>query len=254
MNILISNDDGIQAPGLLCLVKEMSKIGKVTVVAPDSQRSAYSHSMTIKGFLRYEKRDIYPGVDAYAVWGTPVDCVHAGIKKLCKEKPDIVISGINHGPNMGTDLIYSGTVGAAREGFILQIPAIAVSLTDYSSTDYSYAAEMARELAVRFVDDPVNKYCFLNLNVPSGEPKGIRVCGTIGWRDYDEGYDSVLKEDGYTYLVVSEDATITEMFDISDQDIDVNAVNDGYAALTPLFLDQIAHHCTEEIRIKYDKQ
>ena len=240
MNILVSNDDGIDSPALLALVNELRSIGKVTVVAPNTQKSAFSHSMTIHGDIRYEKRKLFEDVEAYAIWGTPVDCVHIAIRKLCRERPDIVISGINQGPNMGTDLIYSGTVGAAKEGFLMGIPAIASSLCSYTSHDYQYAAGITRDLALSFVNHPDNDKFFLNLNVPEGKPKGIRVCGTIGWRDYDEGYESITKEDGYTYLVVGLES-ITDHFSKDNPDIDVNVVDWGYASLTPLMADQIAH-------------
>ena len=251
MRILVSNDDGIEAEGLLALVKELTRIGEVTVVAPSEQKSAFSHSMTIHGHLRYEERDLYPGVKAYALWGTPVDCVHVGLKKLCSQKPDIVVSGINEGPNLGTDLIYSGTVGAAREGFIHGIPAVAVSLCSYTDRDFSYCARLARETVESFIDDPLSKVCFLNLNVPSGKPKGIRICDKLGWLEYDEGYKTITFEDGNSYLEVA-DAEITRHFAEDDESVDYNAINAGYASLTPLQLDQIAHEFIEPLH-KYHR-
>ncbi len=243
MRILVSNDDGIHSEGLIALVKELAKFAEVTVVAPAEQKSAFSHSMTIHGHLRFEKVELIEGVKAYALWGTPVDCVHAGIKKLCGEKPDIVISGINQGPNLGTDLIYSGTVGAAREAFIHEIPAIATSLCSYTDSDFSYCARLTADICRKFIDDPMNKECFLNLNVPSGEPKGIRICGSLGWLEYDEGYEGISMADGFTYLEIA-DSEITRHFDESDEDVDFNAVAAGYASLTPLMIDQISHpHC-----------
>lgn len=250
MRILISNDDGIDSIGLLELAKEMKKLGEVTVVAPHQQKSAFSHSMTIHGHLRIEERNLLEGVKAYALWGTPVDCVHVGIRKLCKEKPDIVVAGINQGPNLGTDLIYSGTVGAAREAFIHEVPAIAVSLCSYTDHDFSYCAALAREITEQFVNDPLNKECFLNLNVPSGKPKGIRVCSTMGWLEYDEGYKTVILEDGNTYLEVA-DSEITNHFSQDDPDVDLNAIEEGYASLTPLMIDQISHNHTEILHRKY---
>ena len=173
------------------------------------------------------------------------ECVHVGIKKFCAEKPDIVISGINQGPNLGTDLIYSGTVGAAREAFIHGIPAIATSLCSYTDKDFSKCAEMTADICKKFVSDPLNKECFLNLNVPSGNPKGIRICGTIGWLEYDEGYKSMTLADGLSYLEVA-DSEITRHFDENDEDVDFNAVSAGYASLTPLMIDQISHpHCEQ---------
>ena len=247
MHILISNDDGIEAEGLLALVKELSKIARITVIAPSEQKSAFSHSMTIHGHLRYEKRDIYPGVEAYAIWGTPVDCVHVGIRKLCTEKPDMIVAGINEGPNLGTDLIYSGTVGAAREGLIHGFPAIAVSLCSYTDKDFSYCAKLARETVERFINDPGNKEYFLNLNVPTGKPKGLKICDKLGWLEYDEGYRSITFEDGNSYLEVA-DAIITRHFSEDDDNIDYNAIRDGYATLTPLHLDQISHDHVELIK------
>ena len=147
MNILISNDDGIDAPGIHALAEELKKIARVTVVAPDRQQSAVGHAITMNYPLRavpFHKNGEFFG---YAVDGTPADCVKLAVKFLLKEKPDLVVSGINHGSNTAINIIYSGTVSAATEGTILGIPSIAVSLTTYAAADFRYAARIAARLA-----------------------------------------------------------------------------------------------------------
>ncbi|MBR2685552.1 MAG: 5'/3'-nucleotidase SurE [Erysipelotrichaceae bacterium] len=252
MNILVSNDDGIKSEAMKALVRELSKLGKVTVVAPNSQRSAFSHSMTIHGDLRAEKVDYLEGVEAWAIWGTPVDCVHIAMNTIIKEPLDLVVSGINQGPNLGTDIIYSGTIGAAREALIYGCPALAVSLDSYTSKDYQTAAEYAREVAAAFVKREDRFQYLLNLNIPVGEVRGLLVCDLQGHRSYDEGYQLVTKEDGHTYFMVGE-GIITDEFDPDDLRYDINAISAGYATLTPLTLDQTSHAHVEAIREAFER-
>ncbi len=252
MNILVSNDDGIKSAAMKALVSELCKIGKVTVVAPNSQRSAFSHSMTIHGDLRCEKMDYMEGVEAWAIWGTPVDCVHIAMNTIVREPLDLVVSGINQGPNLGTDIIYSGTIGAAREALIYGCPALAVSLDSYTSKEYETAAVLAREVALSFAKRSDNREYLLNLNVPDGEVKGLLVCDLQGHRAYDEGYELVEKEDGHTYFSVGE-GVITDNFDPDDLRYDINAIAAGYATLTPLTLDQTSHAHVQTIREAFEQ-
>ena len=136
MNILVTNDDGIKAAGLRAIVKELASLGNVYVVAPNGQCSAYSHKMTLRGSLRFEEREVPGAKKAFALWGTPVDCVHVGCNFLVGEKIDLVVSGINKGPNLSTDIIYSGTIAAAREAFIHHIPSVALSLNSFTVRDF----------------------------------------------------------------------------------------------------------------------
>ncbi|NIR60519.1 MAG: 5'/3'-nucleotidase SurE [Gammaproteobacteria bacterium] len=162
MRILVSNDDGIQAPGILTLAEELGKFAEVTVVAPDRDRSGASNSLTLDYPIRVAHR-----ADRFiTVQGTPTDCVHLAITGLLEDEPDMVISGINAGPNLGDDVLYSGTVAAAMEGRFLGLPAIAVSLASSAPTHYRTAARVARSLVLRLRSDPLPGETILNVNVP----------------------------------------------------------------------------------------
>jgi len=162
MRILISNDDGYFAPGLACLAEHLSKIAEVTVVAPERDRSGASNSLTLDRPLRL--RQAANGF--YFVNGTPTDCVHLAVTGMLDQQPDMVVSGINCGANMGDDTIYSGTVAAATEGFLLGIPAIAVSLVGKTFTHYATAAKVTTELVQRFAGNTHIQPWLLNVNVP----------------------------------------------------------------------------------------
>lgn len=162
MRILISNDDGYQAPGIRALAAVMAELGEVIVVAPERDRSGASNSLTLETPIRaHTTPDGFIRVD-----GTPTDCVHLAITGLLEEEPDIVVSGINAGANMGDDVLYSGTVAAAMEGRFLGLPAIAVSLTGHAPKHYDTAAQVARTLLLKLCKDPLPADTILNVNVP----------------------------------------------------------------------------------------
>ncbi|HET7396001.1 MAG TPA: 5'/3'-nucleotidase SurE [Gammaproteobacteria bacterium] len=162
MRILLSNDDGCHAPGLRCLADALRDMASVTIVAPDRNRSGTSHALTLDRPLR--ARD--EGSDVWCVDGTPTDCVHLAITGLLEEEPDMVISGINAGANLGDDVLYSGTVAAAIEGRFLGYPAIAVSLASEAPQYYETAAQITRELVQRLLSHPLPADTILNVNVP----------------------------------------------------------------------------------------
>ncbi len=162
MRILLSNDDGYFAPGLAILAATLSGIADITVVAPERDRSGASNSLTLDRPLMV--RQAQSGF--YYVNGTPTDCVHLAVTGLLAELPDMVISGINNGANMGDDTVYSGTVAAATEGFLLGVPSIAVSLTSFSGANYPAAARVVLDLVKRLQDKPINAPVLLNVNVP----------------------------------------------------------------------------------------
>jgi len=162
MRILLSNDDGYFAPGITVLAEALSSLGKVTVVAPERDRSGASNSLTLDRPLTV--RRAHNGF--YFVNGTPTDCVHLAVTGLLEELPDIIVSGINHGANMGDDTIYSGTVAAATEGFLLGIPSLAVSLAASGNDNFATAAQVARGLVERFRSWPLGSAVLLNVNVP----------------------------------------------------------------------------------------
>ena len=164
--ILISNDDGIHAPGINALAEEIKKIGDVVIVAPDKQQSAVGHAITMNSPLRVQKVDKQGTFFGYAVTGTPADAVKLAVRSLLPHPPDLVISGINHGSNTAISVIYSGTVSAATEGTILGIPSFAISLTTYDEADFSYAAVFARKLSLKIIEQGLPKGTLLNVNVP----------------------------------------------------------------------------------------
>ncbi|HEX7574353.1 MAG TPA: 5'/3'-nucleotidase SurE [Bacteroidota bacterium] len=231
-HVLISNDDGIDAPGILALVLEMKKIASVTVVAPDRQQSAVGHAITMNYPLRaipFRKNGEFFG---YAVDGTPADAVKLGVRFLLKEKPDLLISGINHGSNTAINILYSGTVSAATEGTVLGIPSIAVSLTTHDQADFSYAAKFAARLAQRVVAEGLPQGTLLNVNVPAvPEEKisGVRVTrqGNSSWEDtFDVRRDPAGRE----YFWLTGSMAIRD----TDPETDQIAVRENFISVTPI--------------------
>lgn len=170
MRILLSNDDGYFAPGLVCLAEVLSEIAEVVVVAPERDRSGSSNSLTLDRPLSLHKS--HNGF--YYVNGTPTDCVHLAVTGMLEDMPDMVISGINKGANMGDDTIYSGTVAAATEGFLLGIPSFAVSLVDSSNGNYRTAARVAADMVMRFKRQQISGAVLLNINVPDIDYRSIK--------------------------------------------------------------------------------
>ncbi len=231
-HVLISNDDGIDAPGILALVLEMKKIASVTVVAPDRQQSAVGHAITMNYPLRaipFRKNGEFFG---YAVDGTPADAVKLGARFLLKEKPDLLISGINHGSNTAINILYSGTVSAATEGTILGIPSIAVSLTTHDQADFSYAAKFAARLAQRVVAEGLPQGTLLNVNVPAvpeDKISGVRVTrqGNSSWEDtFDVRRDPAGRE----YFWLTGSMAIRD----TDPETDQIAVRENFISVTPI--------------------
>jgi len=233
--ILICNDDGIDAPGIFALVEEIKKIATVTVVAPDKQQSAIGHAITMNYPLRvtkFEKNGLFFG---HAVEGTPADAVKLGVRSLLKRKPDLLISGINHGSNTAISIIYSGTVSAATEGTILGIPSIAVSLTTYEFPDFRYAAKFAKKLALLVLEKGLPSGTLLNVNVPSVAEKEIRGVlvtkqGKSSWNDsFEVRRDPSQKE--YFWL--------TGELEVVDASLDTDqvAVMKSYVSITPIHYD-----------------
>jgi 5'-nucleotidase len=235
LRILVCNDDGINAEGIYALVQELKKIAEVTVVAPDKQQSAVGHAITVNYPLRavpFHKNNDFFG---YAVEGTPADCVKLGVRFLMKERPDLVMSGINHGSNTAINIIYSGTVSAATEGMILGIPSIAVSLTAYQNLDFSYAAKFSARLALLVAEKGLPARTLLNVNIPNvpeSEIRGVMITrqGISVWKDrFDVRRDPANRE--YFWL--------TGEMDVLDTDLDTDqiAVKNNYVSITPVRYD-----------------
>ncbi len=228
MRILLTNDDGIQAEGLRALYVELSKSHDCTVIAPDGERSACSHSLTIHRDLFYEKTDL-----GYAVSGSPADCVKMGILHIMGKAPDLVISGINNGPNLGSDVMYSGTVSAAKEAAYLNIKGIAVSLSSHnaSSEFYEKAAKLLAEKLTEFTALPIDTQTVLNVNYPVKAPfKGVKYT-KAGINIYNDTYVSVV-DNACVRL-----KGVAVRHDKNDDDCDVELIKKGYATVTPLMLD-----------------
>ncbi len=235
LNILVSNDDGIDAPGILALVQELKKIGKVTVVAPDKQQSAVGHAITMNFPLRVKEFSKNGSFFGHAVEGTPADAVKLAVHALLKTKPDILVSGINHGSNTAISIIYSGTVSAATEGTILGIPSIAFSLTTYGPPDFTYAAKFARKLTNLIAQKGLPSGTLLNVNIPPLKEKEIRGVivtrqGKSVWDDrFETRRDPGNKE--YYWLTGSLEEVDNE------QDVDQWAVKNKYISVTPIQYD-----------------
>jgi len=237
MRILISNDDGIEAEGINQLRLFLQEDHELFVVAPDRERSASGHKITMDRPLRVKERT-YPGsrTQGWAVDGTPADCVKLGLEALVPGPPDLVIAGINFGPNLGTDVLYSGTVSAALEGLINGVPAIAISLASYEYYDFSEAGKLIRELVTKLGKE-ITQNSLLNINIPPCRPRGIKVT-KLGNRRYINIFDKRIDPRGKVYFWMG-----GEPFDKDeeDPDTDVWAVREGYASITPLHFDLTAH-------------
>ena len=241
MNILVANDDGIQADGIHALVESLSEVGDVYVVAPDSQRSGASHSITMFKDLYFTEKEFPKAKKAYSFTGTPADCVKMGIALLESQgaKIDMVFAGINHGGNLGTDTLYSGTVGAAREGLINNKMSVAVSVNSHQPIGFTYAAMLAKKTAQHYKENGIPELAeFLwNINVPNvpdEQIKGVKLT-KLGIRDYDDWFHPEYKEDGTVHIyyggepIWREDARCDR-----DETPDVCAIEENYATITPL--------------------
>jgi 5'-nucleotidase len=245
INILVTNDDGIFAPGILQLKDSLSEIGKVTVVAPISEKSAVGHAITISDPLRVEEVERNGEFFGYGVNGTPADCVKLGIRCLMKKGPDIVVSGINQGSNTAINIIYSGTVSAAAESIIMDVPAIAVSLTTYESKDFSYAGKVAKHIALQVVRNGLPPGVLLNVNVPPLSEDEIEevVVTRQGKGRYDESFDKRVDPNKRTYYWLTGKRKI---LDFSD-DVDDIVVMNKKVSVTPIHYDLTRYDFLEEL-------
>jgi 5'-nucleotidase len=238
--ILVVNDDGITAPGIKALIDAMREIGRVVVVAPDSPQSGMGHAITIGKPLRLDKVEIYEGVEMYRCSGTPVDCVKLAVNCVLKgKKPDLCVSGINHGLNNSINVLYSGTMSAAVEGAIESIPSIGFSLDDYTlQANFSHCLKFVKEIALQVLQNGLPVNTLLNVNFPNVEHiKGIKICrqANAKWaEEFDERLDPHKRP--YYWL--------TGVFQLNDngQDTDVWALDNHYASVVPVQFDMTAHH------------
>jgi 5'/3'-nucleotidase len=243
--ILVTNDDGYRSEGIIALAEALRPLGAVTIVAPTVEASAIGHALTLRRPLRLEA----VADDVFAVDGTPTDCVNLAVARVFGGLPDLVVSGINKGWNLGDDVTYSGTVSGAFEGALLGVPAIAISLRATTGVyDFEPSARVALTLAGALLQRPLPSRTFLNINLPHGQPKGIRVTVQAA-RNHVTSVGERHDPKGRPYYWIEEGEDAWQPHDRSDY----QAVHDGYVSVTPLHPDLTAHHAlgaVEELTIE----
>ena len=245
--ILVTNDDGITAAGIQNLAYLMKELGDVIIVAPDSPQSAMGHAITIAKPLRLEKVDLYEGIQSYQCSGTPVDCVKLAVNKILHRKPDLLVSGINHGSNSSINILYSGTMSAAMEGAIEGIPSIGFSLSDFSaSANFQPTHKYILSIAKNVLENGMPKSTLLNVNFPLvqnfNELKGVKICrqAVAKWQEeFDERLDPHKRK--YYWL--------TGVFELNDegQDTDEWALKNNYVSVVPVQFDLTAYDAIKEL-------
>jgi len=234
--ILVTNDDGITAPGIKALTEAVKDLGKVVVVAPDKPQSGMGHAITIGHPLRLNTVQSFDNIEAYQCSGTPVDCVKLAVDKVLHRKPDICLSGINHGANHSINVIYSGTMSAALEASIESIPSVGFSLLDYSiEADFSGAAYYANLLVKQLLAQKMDKHLCLNVNVPASPKnllKGLKVCRQA-YAKYEERFDERNDPSGRKYYWLTGEF---QNFD-KGRDTDVWALKNNYISVVPVQFD-----------------
>jgi len=242
MRILVTNDDGIHGRGFEYLVRELSGLGEVYLVLPDQQRSTTSHSMTLDKPLRIQKLE----EKKFLVNGTPSDCVRLGILGLMKGDVELVVAGINNGPNLGDDVTYSGTVGAALEGTLLEIPSLAISLVVTGGYHFEVAANFARFLAEKIIQQGLPKNVYLNVNVPDlplDEIKGMEITRQ-GKRIYGKEIQERTDPRGEKYYWIAGE----NISGISEEGTDFACVEHNKISITPLSLDRTDYSMIESLK------
>ena len=247
-HILVCNDDGIFAPGIRALAEVAAEFGKVSIIAPDTQQSAVGHAITVHYPLRVTDFEINDKLSGQAVSGTPADCVKLAHDQLLKQKPDIVLSGINHGSNAGINLLYSGTVSAATEGTILGYPSIAVSCTEFSeSADLSGCQEAARRVLRYIIENGLPSGITLNVNAPAGPLKSLSWTRQARSRYVDE-FEGRVDPSNRPYFWTTGTLEVLEEGD----DLDLNVLKKGRGSVTPIQYDLTANDFFRKINGKID--
>ncbi|MDQ3535235.1 MAG: 5'/3'-nucleotidase SurE [Bacteroidota bacterium] len=250
--ILVSNDDGITATGIRTLVEIMKELGEVIVVAPDSPQSGMGHAITIGNTLRLTETDIFEGLISYKCSGTPADCVKLAKHYVMKDrKPDLVVSGINHGSNTSISVLYSGTMSAAIEGAIEGMPSIGFSLCDYSShADFSHTKEYVKKIAMQVLKNGLPKGVALNVNIPpkrNENIKGIKICRQARAK-WQEEFDQRFDPNGRRYFWLAGNFV---NFD-KGEDNDEWAIANNYVSVVPCQFDMTAHHTISILNDEWD--
>lgn len=247
MNILLTNDDGIYSEGIRVLFEALKSIGKVTVVAPDSERSAVGHAITLSDPLRVKPVKRNNNFFGYSTTGTPADCVKLAIRAILKKRPDIVISGINLGPNVGYSILYSGTVSGATEGAILGIPSFAISLGTFENPDYNFAASFAKKMVKVIVNNNgLPQGTLLNINVPAvnkNKIKGIKIVKQSKTA-IKERFDIRVDPRKRTYYWLTGEVIESD----GQEEADIEAINSNYVSITPIHCDMTNYPFIENLK------
>ena len=247
--ILVTNDDGYNAPGINHLIEFVKEIAEVVVVAPDSPQSGMGHAITIDSTLEVNRLDLdgaYKGLQAYSTSGTPADCVKLALHEILDRKPDLVVSGINHGANSSINVIYSGTMSAAIEAGVEGIAAIGFSLLDYSwSANFEACKDVVQTLVKEALDKGIPSGTVLNVNIPKTDGaavKGMRVCrqAKANWK---ERFDKRVSPTGKEYYWLTGDFILLD----EGEDTDIAALEAGYVSIVPTQFDLTAHHSMAHI-------
>ncbi len=254
MRILLTNDDGIYSAGIYALYKKINRLGHCTVVAPDAERSAQGHAITLTLPLRVNEARREGKFFGYAVSGTPADCVKIALMAIMKgrRKPDLIISGINRGPNLGINILYSGTVSGATEGAILGIPSFAISLASFKWDNFEVALDFSYKLAKMILRKELPIHTLLNVNVPAlpkSKIKGIKITRQGMSTFYQEGYDRREDPNKRVYYWLRSQRIEIE----GDETTDAVAVKNGYISVTPLHYDMTDYEDLEKL-IRWEKK
>ena len=244
--ILVTNDDGVTAKGINCLVEVAKKFGDVVVVAPDKPQSAMGHAITINAILYVKEISTYENVRTVSTSGTPVDCVKLAVNEILDRKPDLVLSGINHGSNASINVIYSGTMSAAVEAALEGIPAIGFSLLDYDhDADFTASKHFAELIIPHVLENGIPKGVCLNVNIPKlpvKDIKGIKVCHQAN-ANWEESFDKRTNPHGQTYYWLTGDFVNYEV----GKETDLWALDNGYVSVVPTQFDMTSYKSISDI-------
>ena len=245
--ILVTNDDGVNAPGIVALRKEMAKLGDVVSVAPDQPQSGMGHAVTLNNTLRVNRLPDENGMQVFSTSGTPVDCVKLAVNVVLPRKPDLIVSGINHGANSSVNVIYSGTMSAAVEGCMENIPSIGFSLLDHSiDADFTASCQHANRIASQVLERGLPQGVCLNVNIPRLKPEeimGVKVCRQAD-ANWEEEFDSRVDPGGKEYY------WLTGKFVNRDkgEDTDIWALDHNYVSVVPVRYDMTAHQVLPDLK------
>lgn len=242
--ILVTNDDGITAPGIRALIAAMNELGDVFVVAPDSPQSGMGHAITIDSTLEVDTITIDEGPQIeYSCSGTPADCVKLAVNEILNRKPDICVSGVNHGSNSSINVIYSGTMSAAIEAGIEGIPAVGFSLLDHNwNADFSNLKGFIQNIVLNILNNGLPEGSVLNVNFPKGEIKGMKVCRQAK-ANWVEEFDKRTNPQGKEYYWLTGNFINLD----KGEDTDLHALDQGYASIVPVQFDLTAHHLIQNL-------